>query len=74
MIRTIESKTCKLKFNDSDEIARKVLDRILKFVEETGSHSGECISQSDEGQIEGIQTLVDIMDDIIQFEYIDDDN
>lgn len=69
MIRIIETCHGKIKFDDSDEVAKKVLERVLKFVIETGLSSGESIMQNDAGYIDGIQTLVDIMDDIIKFEY-----
>jgi hypothetical protein len=63
-MRVIETKHGKVKFDDSDEVIRKTFERIVEFVGETGLSSGESIMQSDTGHIDGLQALVDIVDEI----------
>lgn len=69
-MRIIETEWATYKFDDSDEMARKVFERVIEFMKDNNLFSGESINQCDMGMIGSVEAMSDIADDILKAEYI----
>ena len=75
MKKTIENQwQSKISYEDSPEVHKKVFDYLMEnFYQKYDSYLGESIMQSDDPQIYAPEVLAEIADDIIKFEYTDED-
>lgn len=53
-----------------DRTAKMVVKKLLSWFNEYG-HTGECICQSDDAQINSISVLAEIADDILKFKVVE---
>ena len=58
-------------YNCSDEVAQKVLIRVIKYVREHDATCGDTVMQCDGAQIDAAPTLADIIDDYLEIEISD---
>ena len=55
-------------YKDSYEIREAVFEKVLAWFLRVGSFSGECIMQSDKPQIEAPELLIELADDVFEFD------
>lgn len=59
---------CTVTYKVSDEIKEQILNRIIKYCEETKTDCGEGLHQCDNSLIEAPSVLSDIIDNILEME------
>jgi len=61
-------------YEDTPEVRDKVFERVLEYVKKYNASSGESIHQDDDCIIYAPVVLSDIVDDILEMEWKDEDD
>lgn len=60
--------TCRVTYDDSPEMAKRVYEHVLAWFHEHGCYVGESIMQCDAPQITAAEMLSELADKVIKFE------
>lgn len=69
MEKKIEFGDFSVTYNETQEIKDAVFERVVNFLKEVQSFSGECIAQNDDAIINSHYIFCEIADEIIKFNF-----